>query len=84
MNCKNAEKKRIRFESQKILLDSLNDPQAKLIENLLLESANLVCGTTIGILLHPKVKQHQGDAVTPIFDVLIIDNIGMLSNLYQY
>jgi DNA polymerase III delta prime subunit len=47
-------------------------------ENLLLESANLVCGTTIGILQHPKFKNRKGKDIfrTPIvpeFDMLIID-----------
>ena len=51
---------------------------------LLLDSANLVCGTTIGILQHPKFKKRKGKLIeqlkyfsnTPIvpeFDYLIID-----------
>ncbi|SIT04658.1 DEAD/DEAH box helicase family protein [Insolitispirillum peregrinum] len=39
-------------------------------QNLLLESSNLVCGTTIGILQHPAIK--EGQRLTP-FDVMIID-----------
>lgn len=38
--------------------------------NLLLESANLVCGTTIGILQHPHIK--NGGMLQP-FDMMILD-----------
>lgn len=53
---------------------------ARVDEALLLEASNLVCGTTIGILQHPDMKnidQHWKERVkTPIspqFDYLIID-----------
>jgi superfamily I DNA and/or RNA helicase len=43
-------------------------------ENLLLDAANLVCGTTIGILQHPQFKQRDRTApILPTFDYLIID-----------
>lgn len=42
------------------------------IIRLLLESANLVCGTTIGILQHPAIKAARDDGFEP-FDVLILD-----------
>lgn len=43
------------------------------LANLLLESANLVCGTTIGILQHPAIRAaRQGDVFEP-FDVMILD-----------
>lgn len=46
-------------------------------ENLLLDAANLVCGTTIGILQHPKFKNRQShkglEPIVPEFDYLIID-----------
>lgn len=47
-------------------------------EPLLLEAANLVCGTTIGILQHPTLKQNrsreeQAAPILPSFDYLIID-----------
>lgn len=43
-------------------------------EELLLNAANLVCGTTIGILQHPKFKKRDNIApVIPEFDYLIID-----------
>ncbi|MCL2219752.1 MAG: DEAD/DEAH box helicase family protein [Chitinispirillia bacterium] len=46
---------------------------------LLLDAANLVCGTTIGILRHPKFrkrnnnKRYEREPVIPEFDYLIID-----------
>ncbi|MEA3496195.1 MAG: AAA domain-containing protein, partial [Bacteroidota bacterium] len=51
-------------------------------ENLLLDAANLVCGTTIGILQHPKFKSRRSynrkyptfdEPIVPEFDYLIID-----------
>jgi len=46
-------------------------------EELLLDAANLVCGTTIGILQHPKFKKRSNNGnkepVVPEFDYLIID-----------
>ena len=47
------------------------------IERMTLEAANLVCGTTIGILQHPDIRsrkrkrQHSG--AEPVFDFLIVD-----------
>lgn len=44
-------------------------------ERLLYESANLVCGTTIGILQYPEFKEQKEEAspIVPDFDYLIID-----------
>lgn len=43
-------------------------------EDFLLDAANLVCGTTIGILRNPKFKQRDRNApIVPEFDYLIID-----------
>lgn len=46
-------------------------------ENLLLDAANLVCGTTIGILQHPHFKKRDGrrniEPIVPTYDYLIID-----------
>ncbi|MDZ5649429.1 DEAD/DEAH box helicase [Nitrospirillum sp. BR 11828] len=39
-------------------------------QRLILEVSNLVCGTTIGILQHPAIK--NGDVLAP-FDVMILD-----------
>jgi DNA polymerase III delta prime subunit len=53
---------------------------ARIGEDLLLEASNLVCGTTIGILQHPDMKQFEGRweekakmPIEPQFDYLIID-----------
>jgi len=43
-----------------------------LIERMVLDSANLVCGTTMGLLQHPDIKTGKG-AGSPQFDVMIID-----------
>ena len=46
------------------------------IERMVLDAANLVCGTTIGILQHPDIRAQKGEehsSINPEFDVLIID-----------
>ncbi len=48
------------------------DKTMSALDRLLLESANLVCGTTIGILQHPAIKAGREVAIEP-FDVLIVD-----------
>lgn len=64
-------KKNNNLESQKFLLNNITakkeqDP----IEKIILDSANLVAGTMIGILQHPDIKANkQGTS----FDVLIVD-----------
>ena len=56
--------------SQEALLEALRSgPSA--IERLVLDAANLVCGTTIGILQHPDIK--SGGHASPDFDMLIVD-----------
>lgn len=56
-------------ESQRALLEALRHGTTA-IERMVLDAANLVCGTTIGILQHPDIKA-GGAAAT--FDVLIVD-----------
>ncbi len=56
-------------ESQRALLETLRQGTTA-IERMVLDAANLVCGTTIGILQHPDIKA-GGAAAT--FDVLIVD-----------
>ena len=56
--------------SQEALLDALR-PGSSVIERMVLDAANLVCGTTIGILQHPDIK--SGSHASPDFDVLIVD-----------
>ncbi|MDG6934425.1 MAG: AAA family ATPase [Nitrososphaerota archaeon] len=68
-----------RTESQEFLLKSLEEDPKHVIENLVLESANLVCGTTMGILSHPDLRawdspsRHGQSLNTPPYDVLIVD-----------
>jgi len=63
--------KRSLSRSQEFLLRSLrSDPSNAVITNLILESANLICGTMMGILKHPEIQRNRG---SPIYDYLIID-----------
>lgn len=80
-NLKETEKKTIKkflsdkkdpLESQKYLLDSLEQDDESIITNFILDCANLVCGTTIGILQHPLIKASI-DKPTAIYDVMILD-----------
>lgn len=80
-NLKKTEKKTIQkflsdqkdpSESQKYLLDSLGQDDESIITNFILDCANLVCGTTIGILQHPLIKASL-DRPTGIYDVMILD-----------
>ena len=57
-------------ESQRALLDAVRHGTTT-IERMVLDAANLVCGTTIGILQHPDIKANGHAAAT--FDVLIVD-----------
>jgi len=57
-------------ESQLALLDAVRHGTTT-IERMVLDAANLVCGTTIGILQHPDIKATGHAAAT--FDVLIVD-----------
>jgi len=41
--------------------------------SLLLDAANLVCGTTIGISSNPQFKRSKIEPAVPEFDYLIID-----------
>lgn len=58
-------------ESQKFLLENLNSKSEQdPIEKIILDSANLVAGTMIGILQHPDIRANRQGAN---FDVLIVD-----------
>lgn len=66
-------KKNQAFESQKFLLKNLykqEEREIDPIEKIILDSANLVAGTMIGILQHPDIKANRQGAS---FDVLIVD-----------
>ena len=56
--------------AQKMLQGQLQKNN-QLIERMVLDAANLVCGTTIGILQHPDIKEKGRQE--PQFDVMIID-----------
>lgn len=56
--------------SQEALQEALR-PGPSAIERLVLDAANLVCGTTIGILKHPDIR--SGCHASPDFDVLFVD-----------
>lgn len=57
-------------DSQSLLKSQVGEGK-HMVERLVLEAANLVCGTTIGLLQHPDIKNKQSSS--PIFDVMIID-----------
>jgi superfamily I DNA and/or RNA helicase len=72
----------IRIGNEDVVSDSIQDYRLEkqlethsVGESLLLESANLVCGTTIGILKHPEFNAQRADEtpILPSFDYLIID-----------
>lgn len=68
------QQQRGRTPAQEEMLRSLHGDDT-MIERLVLQCANLVCGTTIGILQHPDIKAQKDErrGVDATFDVLIID-----------
>lgn len=60
--------------ARRLLRDTLAGADGQdALPRLLLESANLVCGTTIGILQHPAIKaMRKGEPFKP-FDLMILD-----------
>ena len=68
-----GDENRINAEIREFQLGNLVEAN-DISEDFLLESANLVCGTTIGILRNPKFRSRKKAApVIPEFDYLIID-----------
>ena len=64
-------------KAREMLKNSLQEDEREgesVLSRLILESANLVCGTTIGILQHPSIKKANGrsEAFQP-FDCMILD-----------
>lgn len=59
--------------------EKINEYQNKglgkdLAERFVIDSANLVCGTTMGIQQHPYIRQRDKDLpINPVYDYLIID-----------
>ncbi|UJG40387.1 MAG: AAA family ATPase [Candidatus Heimdallarchaeum aukensis] len=66
-------------ESQKMLLDLLDDKEkgtSDYMKRVFIKAANLVCGTTIGILRHPEIEKRKKDrkiTSTKPYDLLILD-----------
>ena len=68
-----GDEKRINDDIKEFQIDNLIN-QNGISEDFLLDAANLVCGTTIGILRNPKFKNRKHNApIVPDFDYLIID-----------
>ena len=71
-----GDEKRINQDIKEFQIKELVEKN-KISENLLLDIANLVCGTTIGILQHPHFKKRNKwsgmEPIIPEFDYLIID-----------
>lgn len=63
-----------RSYAQDELLDMVRREGGEGVTRLVLDTANVVCGTTIGILQHPDIKVTR-DALSEerLFDVLIVD-----------
>ncbi len=58
---------------QRYFLDVLKSKNGETeVERMILNNSNLICGTTIGILQHPAIREERS---TPkaVFDILIID-----------
>lgn len=56
--------------SQQYLQEAINQPENEHLDRIILDSANLVGGTTIGILRHPDFGKY---ALSQPFDVMIVD-----------
>lgn len=69
---------RDRSRAQEHVLEALRSEEGReTVQRVVLDCAQVVCGTTIGILKHPdiepKVRRHSSQPVEPVFDVLILD-----------
>jgi len=71
-----------KFHIDKLTGKNISKEQKKLKTEMLLAAANLVCGTTMGIINHPKFKNQSktdndksgnSKPIVPEFDILIID-----------
>lgn len=71
-----GDEKRINEDIREFQINNLIEDN-EIDQTLLLEASNLVCGTTIGILQHPKFKDRNKNwrdtPIVPEFDYLIID-----------
>jgi hypothetical protein len=64
-------------EAQRYFRDAICEDDEVTTE-IILQSANLVCGTTIGILDHPAIK-NSSSPPEPLYDLLILDEAGMVT-----
>lgn len=65
-----------RSEAQTTLLNAIERAEDDVVSRIILDSANVVCGTTIGILQHPDIRRGTAsdrDGRVPMFDMLIVD-----------
>lgn len=74
---KGLEERRQLSDAQEIFLKALRgDRGEEVIERLILDCANLVCGTTLGIQRHPDIRgSNPRRSPLPLFDVMIIDEV---------
>ncbi|MCL1994377.1 MAG: AAA domain-containing protein [Spirochaetes bacterium] len=73
----------VKYQLDNLLEEDMPENEKKWRQQLLLEAANLVCGTTMGIVNHPKFKARSGGVrgmtfhgdtpIIPEFECLIID-----------
>ena len=54
-------------------IDNTISKDIERFKEIILDSANLVCGTTMGILQHPLLKRDVNNPINPEFDYLIIE-----------
>ena len=64
-----------RSDSQETLYGAIKRKDDESIQEMILNSANLICGTTIGILQHPDIKRSRDErrVIVPQFDYMILD-----------
>ncbi|MCR1823986.1 AAA domain-containing protein [Terrisporobacter muris] len=69
-----GEKRSISESVKEFAIGDILTEDNKIYSDIILDSANLVCGTTIGILQHPHFKNANQDIpIAPAFDYLIMD-----------
>ncbi len=68
-------KLKVKTPAQEAFLSLLKQKEkSKFVSKSFLNAANLVCGTTIGILMHPELRKVRSkEAITRPFDMLILD-----------
>ena len=65
---------RKRTSAQDLLYEAMiTNSKKSIIDDTILDAANLICGTTIGILQFPPIKRLKNQMQKPLFDVMILD-----------